>query len=89
MVQFLQENQMQWSCANAVDFHFKTLYPRGHFGLTSVTFLVSLPLMQVIVFFLASTAIGSVLATAAVGSVKIGLGLGDRFLKLIANCGDE
>jgi hypothetical protein len=33
------------------------LYPAGHFGLTAVTLLVTLPLMQVIVvFFLDATA---------------------------------
>jgi hypothetical protein len=31
------------------------LYPAGHFGLTAVTFLVSLPLMHVIVFFTCAT----------------------------------
>jgi hypothetical protein len=49
------------------------LYPEGHFGFTAVTFLVVLPLTQVIVVFFGATTLGAC----------------SGCLKLIANCGVE
>ena len=51
--------QRPWEC----DYFF--LYPTGHKGFTSVTFLVSLPLTQVIVVFFCAILVFTAFATAS------------------------
>jgi len=53
------------------------LYPLGHLGLVPVTFLVTFPLIQVIVFFAAATGVGLiVVGVACAEAVELGLGVG-------------
>lgn len=56
---------------------YRFLYPAGHFGLTVVTFLITLPLMQVIVVFLLTTLAGIVGFAEGVLAATVGIVEGD------------
>jgi hypothetical protein len=58
------------------------LYPEGHFGFTAVTFLVVLPLTQVIVVFRIGA--GAAAGAAAVSCVNFTLIVGAEKVKFFA-----
>jgi hypothetical protein len=71
----------------AFSFLYLFLYPVGHFGLTAVTFLVILPLTQLIELFFTAAGFAGALATGI--GVADGVGAGDSCESFTLIVGDE